>query len=269
MTSRLVTRSIPQGGSLRAASVDLPENQWGYAKRLRFIQTTISNVFPHCEKSSVHVLDVGCGNGAYVAVPLARAGYRVTGLDLHQDSIEHAKFLAAATTNARFICADVATMPEKSFDVVILSEVLEHVADPQRLLEKSATRLNDNGVLIVTVPNGRGEFEIDSWIYRQLRLQRLVNLLAKPATANLPATDNLTCGHVQFFTLRRLRRIFGECSLSILYQGASSWLSGPIVGVTVARFPRFIAWNVKIADQLPMPMVSGWYFALRKQNVPD
>jgi SAM-dependent methyltransferase len=268
MTASQVTQTFPARDSRRTAPIDIAENQWGYAKRLRFVQETISTAFPRSEKSALHVLDIGCGNGAYVALPLARAGYRVIGLDLHQDSIDHAKILAAASRNAEFICGDVERMPESSFDVVILSEVLEHVADPRHLLQKSAARLKENGVVIVTVPNGWGEFEVDSWIYRRLRLQHLVNLLAKADNSLLPATDNLSCGHVQFFTLSRLTRVFAECGLSVFRRGASCWLSGPIIGVTLARYAWFIDWNAEIADKLPMQMVSGWYFALRKNVAP-
>jgi SAM-dependent methyltransferase len=264
MTASQLTQAYSADDSPRTAPIDLAENQWGYAKRLRFVREAISSAFPGSEKPALHVLDVGCGNGAYVALPLARAGYRVTGLDLHQASIEHAKTLGASSTHAEFICGDVELTPENTFDVVILSEVLEHVADPHYLLQKSAARLKQNGLVIVTVPNGWGEFEIDSWIYRRLRLQRLVNLLAEADDGLLPATDNLSCGHVQFFTLSSLRRLFSGCGLSIFRQGASSWLSGPIIGVTVARYRSFITWNTEIVDRLPMQMASGWYFALRK-----
>jgi len=260
-----MSQALSTSDSIETMPIDLPENQWGYAKRLRFILGTIAAAFPQNSVSSLSVLDVGCGNGAYVALPLARAGFHVLGLDPHQDSIAHARELAGAMTNAKFTCEDIENIPSGIFEVVILSEVLEHVANPSELLKRCAGRLKPDGIVIVTVPNGYGEFEIDSWVYGKLRLQWLVDLLAKPDIQLLATTDNSSCGHVHFFTLRRIRRIFSECSLSVFRQGASSWLSGPIIGVTLARYPRFIAWNARVSEKLPMGLASGWYFALRRQ----
>jgi SAM-dependent methyltransferase len=245
-------------------TVDLPEDLWGYSKRLRFIHRSIREHFEDRSPDSISVLDIGCGNGTYIALLLARQGFRVTGVDPHQRSIDHANALAATMSNAFFVCGNVEMLPEKSFDVVVLSEVLEHVEDPRGLLRKSSARLDERGLMIVTVPNGYGEFEIDSWIYRKLRLQRLVDRLAKPAPGPIPATHNLASGHVQFFTLGRLRRLFSECSLSIFRQAGSSCLSGPMIGMTLARHPRFIVWNAHVTDRLPMQLASGWFFVLRK-----
>jgi hypothetical protein len=42
-------------------------------------------------------------------------------------------------------------------------------------------------------------------------------------------------------------------------------LAGPLVGHTLARSERFIEWNARITDSLPLILSSGWYFALRRQ----
>lgn len=240
------------------------ENLWGYAKRLRFVAGVIEESFPRRDMDSVRVLDVGCGNGSMLALPLAQRGFQVTGIDIDARSIEHAQRLAKDLPNATFICGNVAELKAGDFELVILSEVLEHMIEPRTLLANSAQHLSEGGVMIVTVPNGYGEFEIDSRLFRLLRLQRLVDALAKNKREIVAATDNHESGHVQSFTRRRLRRLFAECSLTVFREGAASFLAGPLIGHTLARFPRFIEWNSRVTNKLPLTFASGWYFALRR-----
>lgn len=237
---------------------------WGYVKRLRFVERVVAEVFPGRAAGDVRVLDVGCGNGSQLALPLARRGFQVTGVDVDGPSIEHANRLAAALPNASFLCQDVSELETEPFDVVILSEVLEHMEEPRELLAASVRRLAEGGVVVVTVPNGYGEFELDSRLFRLLRLQRVVDRLAKNNGEVMAATDNHASGHVQFFTRRRLRRLFDECSLAVFREGAASLLAGPLVGHTLARSQRFIEWNSRVTDRLPAALASGWYFALRR-----
>ena len=241
------------------------ENLWGYLKRLRFVQRVIAESFPHRPADSLLVLDVGCGNGSELALPLARLGFQVTGIDVHAPSIEHAQQLGKDLANLSYVCGRVEELKSPPYDVVILSEVLEHLREPRFLLSAAVQHLNKNGVIIVTVPNGYGEFEIDSWFFRIFRLQRVVDVLAGNSNQVTAATDNHESGHVQFFTRRQLRRLFADCSLSVTSEGVGSFLAGPFIGHTLARSNRFIEWNARVTDKLPRALASGWYFALRRQ----
>lgn len=248
------------------------ENLWGYAKRLRFVRGVIADAFPGRSGPGLRVLDVGCGNGSELALPLVNDGFQVVGVDLDERSIEHARRLADDATNARFMCGRVEELAdEKAFDVVILSEVLEHTLEPRELLSASIPHLAEEGIMIVTVPNGYGEFEMDSWMFRALRLQRVVDALArsKGSAVVLGATDNHESGHVQFFTQRRLKGLFAECGLRVFREGAGSLFCGPVAGHVLGRSPNFIAWNARVTDKLPLMLSSSWYFALRREAEED
>jgi SAM-dependent methyltransferase len=266
-------------GSVPLASLgnQVEENPWGYAKRLRFIKEAITAEYAGRSPGSIRVLDVGCGNGSLIAIPLARCGFAVTGIDLHRPSIEHARRLGSAMPNARFLETPVADLVTLLFDVIILSEVMEHVSDPESLLLDSLRHLKPQGIVLITVPNGYGEFEIDWWIFRTFHLQRAIDLIRKfracgsvPSAPqhpqDVPATDNQVCGHVQFFRRGRLRKLFQRCSLAIAKESAGGFICGPVVCYTLARYRRFIEWNVRIADKLPLALVSSWYFVLRRVN---
>jgi 2-polyprenyl-3-methyl-5-hydroxy-6-metoxy-1,4-benzoquinol methylase len=241
------------------------EDLWGYAKRLRFVRDAINRAFPNRAPGSLRVLDVGCGNGSQLALPLSqRDGFQLTGIDPDSRSIAHARQLAGQRANVTFECCRVEDLAQTNkFDVVILSEVLEHLERPAEMLAAGAGRMNGEGILIVTVPNGYGEFEVDSWIFRRLRLQKLVDGLAAKREV-LSATDNPESGHIQFFTRSRLRRLFAEAGLVAVHEAAGSFLAGPIVGHFLARSRRLIDWNAQVTDRLPLVLASGWYFVLRR-----
>lgn len=78
------------------------------------------------------VLDVGCFNGVY-SKWLAKESTFVVGIDLSKDKIEKCPKL----NNAVFIQMDWdnLTFAEDSFDVVLLTECLEHAIDPQKLID--------------------------------------------------------------------------------------------------------------------------------------
>lgn len=83
------------------------------------------------------VLDLGCGNGA-LSISIAKAGARVTGMDLSEKSLARARLAAeqtALTHAPAFVKGDITTdrVPGE-FDTIVMSNVLEHVDErPARL----------------------------------------------------------------------------------------------------------------------------------------
>ena len=102
------------------------------------------------------VLDVGCGGGL-LAEALARAGARVTAIDLAPAMIEVARLHAAESALAvdyRLIAAEeVAAAEPAAFDVVTCMEMLEHVPDPAAMTATLARALRPGGALFVSTIN--------------------------------------------------------------------------------------------------------------------
>jgi hypothetical protein len=46
----------------------------------------------------------------------------------------------------------------------------------------------------------------------------------------------------------------------------SVFACGPFATMILGKNQRFIDWNVKLADKLPMALVSGWYFACKPKQ---
>jgi 2-polyprenyl-3-methyl-5-hydroxy-6-metoxy-1,4-benzoquinol methylase len=111
------------------------------------------HLFPDLRGKSV--LDVGCGEGED-AIIFARLGARVTGLDVSPGAIELATRRAALNgvpDLARFICAPLgeANLPEMSFDVIWIDNVLHHVLDDLEAILRAILRAAKPGALIVCV----------------------------------------------------------------------------------------------------------------------
>ncbi len=255
---------------MEARAPYLPENLWGYGKRLRFVDGAMQRIFPSRPRCELKVLDVGCGNGSQLAIPMADAGYHVTAIDPHQPSIERGRGLAA---NVKFFHGLVGELPPSQFDCVIISEVLEHLDAPEELLRASLPYLSDSGLLIVTVPNGYGEFELDQRMYAALRLEKAVGLLrsafGKGIAGRCFAGSDDGSPHVQRFTLSRLRAMFERNGLVLMESRGMSLVSGPLIAHLFGKLQVFIQLNAAVADCVPLGVVAGWMFALRVHRGPS
>ncbi len=177
------------------------------------------------------VADLGCGGGL-LAIPLARAGARVVGVDVSRGSLRAAA--PHASTTAQFVCADLhaCPLPDGAFDLVLLADVLEHLPTWPAAIATAARLLRPGGRLYVNTINR-------TWRARWLavRLAEGVGLVPRgthdPALFVTPAElcavaaqHRLRCAHLEgeaprfVATLRtgaiHLRR---SSSLAIAYAG--------------------------------------------------
>ena len=99
-------------------------------------------------------LEVGCGEGWLLAAA-QRAGFDVTGLDFSDDGLKrfHPELKAAATFGDAFENLERLIEAGAQFDVVAMEHVLEHVLDPERLLQRLPALIAPGGVCAITVPN--------------------------------------------------------------------------------------------------------------------
>lgn len=125
--------------------------QWG-SPSLRNLTKIILKFAPH---TGGKALDVGCGTGR-VTSALAKHGYEVLGIDIEERVIRIARSIAVnRNQNVQFENADYCRSElvwPNFYDLIVCSEVLEHVTDYQRLIENMHAALKPGGRIIITVP---------------------------------------------------------------------------------------------------------------------
>lgn len=138
---------------------------WHYYERIRTIKNPIKYLAKQEEtywgiqralKSLIkqedsHILEIGSGLG-YLTFALNKSGYKVTGLDISQKAVSKAKEIFGDL----YLCENVINHSKKfegNYSIIILTEVIEHVADPVSFLSSLKRLLNDEGIIIMTTPN--------------------------------------------------------------------------------------------------------------------
>jgi 2-polyprenyl-6-hydroxyphenyl methylase/3-demethylubiquinone-9 3-methyltransferase len=105
------------------------------------------------------VLDCGCNDGAFT-LDLVKHGHEAVGVDILPVNINRAldnmPDIPEVTTKLDYYVADIENLPfeDKDFDTVVLTETLEHLIHPRRGLEEVHRVLKDDGIMLVSVPNG-------------------------------------------------------------------------------------------------------------------
>lgn len=225
--------------------------------------------------AATSVLEIGCGTGS-VSLSLAEQGFPVLGLEINGRKAEEAR-RRNPFPHARFLEADAVTWEtEERFQVIVCSEVLEHLERPAGLLGRLVSLLAPGGWVVVTVPNGYGAWEVLAYrwnprrlvpgLLRGLRLRagRLPPFRGRPAPAPYPQGER----HVQRFTFRRIRRLVEECGLELVPPVGHSCFLAPVFPFSLCRrWPRLLwpleALDLALADRLPLSAVSGWYLRCR------
>jgi len=237
----------------------MKENSYGIKRRIEFIYLSIKSHFSVVINKDIKILEVGCGTGEYISRQLAKKGFLVKGIDLDYNSIEYAK-KRNKFPNLKYQVKDLKEIDEK-YDVIICSEVLEHLKDPLEMLTQINQKLSARGIVIVTIPNGYGPFEFFSLIYHlSLKRER------KPNGNNqkIPDSLNSNCPHIQHFTISEIKTLFKKANFIAKFQKNRSFLCGPYIRFILNKVPFINKINLILADHLPARAVSGWMFVLIK-----
>jgi len=188
------------------------------------------------------LLDAGCGSGRHVCEAFRRAGVGVVGVDLKWDELcvtrGYLSLMAQENGGSWLVLkGDVTRLPfaDGAFDVVICSEVLEHIPESRKAAGEIVRILKPGGDLVVSVPRYLPE--------------RICWLLSRTYREE-PG------GHIRIYKSRELRRLLedaGASFRSIRYRHALHapyWWLKCLVGHRNDDFPlvklyrRFLEWDI-------------------------
>lgn len=249
------------------ANMEIRENIYGHKKRLLWFKKHLN--------ISDSVAELGCGTGYMITIPLVQDGYNVIGVDLDQDSIEYGhKLLQEEGIDSSCLrCVDIKDIHIK-VDTIIVSEVLEHIEDQDLsvVLKNLHSMLSDQGKLLVTVPNGYGWFEFESFLWNKMKIGRFLEIiylapiigLIKTRLLNIqsdihPSTLS-SSPHVQRFTLNRIKSLLEGNGFTIYEYTGSVLFAGQFSHLLFSGIKWIMKFNNFLGDVFPR-LASGFYIA--------
>ena len=128
--------------------------------RIEFILKAVNEcqAYPIPDKQplkNLNIIDVGCGGGI-LSEPLKRLGARITGIDASETAIQSARLHSEKSNlEINYLVGTIDRLIEqkKFYDIVIASEVIEHVKDPNDFIKGLKKLLAPKGKIILTTLN--------------------------------------------------------------------------------------------------------------------
>ncbi len=149
------------------------------------------DILPYIPRDIEKVLDVGCARGLLGEIIKRERGCKVYGVELSEEAAQIAR-----TRLDEVFCVNVEEAPlpfREDLDVIIFADILEHLIDPWRVLQRSREWLKPGGIVFASIPN-TAHFSI------------ILDLL-RGRWDYLPY-GLLSISHVRFFTRASIERMF-------------------------------------------------------------
>lgn len=149
------------------------------------------------------ILDYGCGGGRFV-VEAIQHGYVVTGTEYNPDLV---RSLQDKFTNASFVTIDDFFQKNDKYDIIFLSNVLEHLTNPKEIMLKLKDRLSENGIFVLEGPV-ENNFNVKQTIRKAIFFVR--KYLFKKKAAHVPT-------HILYSNRKNQEDLFKNMGLETLY----------------------------------------------------
>jgi len=251
---------------------DLPkENIYGHVNRLTWMKKYLSenNTF----------MELGCGTGYMITYPLRYHGYNIEGFDLDTKSIGYGRKFFCAQDDIFLHTLDIRAI-KKRYDVIIASEVFEHMALDMldEAVETIWESLNPGGIVLVTVPNGYGWFEFESFLWNKLgwgrlleqlrgisAVQKLKRLLCGEYIDALHPSTLSTSPHVRRFSFQSIQNKLMQKGFEIIEAKGSVLFCGPFSNTVFTGIRPIMRVNIWLGSKLAK-IAAGFYIAARKSD---
>jgi len=192
------------------AALDDPDYESGEESRARQMRWLLTECLER-HPSAVTLLDVGAASGLLVR-EAAHRGLRAVGVEPSARLSARARALGADTLTGILPHPDLAG---RTFDLVLLVDVVEHVTDPVDLLASAAAALAPGGLLVVVTP------DLGSLTARLLG----------------PRWWHFRVAHVGYFSRRSFRAAAARARLRVVDERRALWFFP--VGYLAERLTRY------------------------------
>lgn len=172
-----------------------PTRRWLHCRRRDWIIDAIRRYLAPGKKRA---LEVGPGAGVYLPV-LASLFDQVTAMDIENVYLEHAQRLTALHPNLTLAADDItrSQLADGSFDLILCSEVIEHIPVPGAALQEMHRLLSPGGIMIISTPQRYSTLELAAKVAFLPGIVNLVRMIYGEAV--------LEMGHISLMSAKEFR----------------------------------------------------------------
>lgn len=187
------------------------------------------------------VLDIGCATGYFLEVA-KEGGFEPYGVEYsaYAAHIAQNKF---GIDNIFIGTLEQCNFPRKYFDVIAMSDLIEHVRDPIQTLSKAASLLKEDGIIMIMTPNKSSISRVlmrKKWTHYKLEHFFYFDRFSMNFLAN---KCNLECAHYE-----RSKKALNVDYLHTQFNTYKHWLLTPLINIAHSILPaRINAHNFHIA----------------------
>lgn len=203
-----------------AANLDPSEDYFETDSRFMTLEAVLTAL------PSGKMCDIGCGRGALIR--RLQKHHEVFGCDYEPSAVEACVASGLQVSRIDLNSDESLPFPSK-FDVIVISEVCEHLLDPGNAIRLAKKALVPGGTLVVTVPNA-----VPLFLRLPILFGRTVDWL------HYPSNDTAITGHIRFYTIESMSRLLRDAGFQVMdVRGVSFRMNGYFwarVCFWVARF---------------------------------
>jgi SAM-dependent methyltransferase len=128
---------------------EIEQRHWWFQARRHIVWSLIRRFVDGADNRRLQICDLGCGTGGNLAALADR--HDVTGVEFSPQALEYARRRLGNRVGPGSLPNGV-DLPDASFDVVLLTDVLEHIEDDAGSVRTALRLLRPAGIVVATVP---------------------------------------------------------------------------------------------------------------------
>ena len=190
-----------------------PTRRWLHSIRRDWICDALARL---SKGRNDNAMEVGPGSGVYLPV-MAKLFKNVTASDVEDAYLDHAKVIAIDHPNLHVIADDIISpkIPEKTFDLILCSEVVEHIAQSEQAISGMRKLLKPSGTLILSTPQKYSPLELAAKIAFLPWIIDLVRMIYGEAI--------IKTGHINLMTEKEIMRQLTKSGFKIIEKHKSGF----------------------------------------------
>jgi 2-polyprenyl-3-methyl-5-hydroxy-6-metoxy-1,4-benzoquinol methylase len=223
-----------------------PTRKWLHTSRRDWVNSALK----HCAsgRSINRSIEIGPGAGGYLPL-LSSLSEQVIAADIEQEYLLYAQERVSDLGNLQCATDDIthSRLPAGEFDLVLCTEVIEHIADSQSALMGLRRLLSPDGRLVLSTPQRYSPLEICSKLAFLPGIIELVRLVYREPI--------IPTGHINLLTEKELRQQLDKAGL-VIVDAFKCGLYLPVIAEVMGRT------GLKIEQWLERQLRGSWLDSL-------